>query len=69
MKDRFTLTDIARHLDVSRPTAYRVIAAPGFPVRGNDRRWSSLDVLAWLDDNSVPPDTEVVRGVMVRSSA
>lgn len=67
MKDRMTVTDIARHLECTRPTAYKIVGAADFPVRGPDRRWASLDVLAWLDRHAAP-DAVVVGGVLVKSS-
>lgn len=63
MTDRMTVTDIARHMLVSRPTAYRVIASSDFPDRGEDGKWSTLDVLAWLDSHSIKGS--VVGGVVV----
>lgn len=65
MKDRFTLTDIARYMNVSRPSAYKVVRSFGFPPRGQDRRWSSIEVRDWIADNDVT-GAVVVAGVLVR---
>lgn len=66
MKDRMTVTDIARHLECTRPTAYKIVGAADFPARGLDKCWASLDVMAWLDRNAAP-DAVVVGGVLVKS--
>lgn len=68
MSDRMTLIDIARYMEVSRPTAYRVVEAVGFPARGADKRWDRGEVLDWLERNAAR-GASVVGGVMVRSPA
>jgi predicted DNA-binding transcriptional regulator AlpA len=66
MSDRMTLIDIARYMDVSRPTAYRVVEAVGFPARGEDKRWDRDDVVDWLDRHAAR-GASVVGGVLVKS--
>lgn len=66
MKDRMTVSDIARYMEVTRPTAYKIVSAADFPARGQDKRWSTLDVMAWTDRNAV--QGQVVGGVLVKSS-
>lgn len=68
MQDRMTVTDIARHLDISRPSAYRVVEGHGFPARGNDKRWDRAAVLDWLARNNAAGVT-VLGGVLVKTVA
>lgn len=67
MNDRMTLTDIARHIDRSRPTAYKIVRSRGFPSPGIDKRYDRSAVLKWLETNSLDTDAAVVGGVLVRS--
>jgi predicted DNA-binding transcriptional regulator AlpA len=64
MNDRMTVVDIARHLKVSRPSAYKIIRSAGFPEPGADKRWDRTDVMAWLDAKTVGNAT-VVGGVLI----
>lgn len=66
-QNRMTLTDIARHLDVSRPTAYKIVDSVGFPARGDDARWDREAVQAWVDLNRAA-GAAVVGGVIVRAA-
>lgn len=65
MKERMTLTDIADHMDVSRPTAYKVVRSKGFPMIGSDRKWDRTAVVEWLERNAAT-GAVVVGGVLVR---
>lgn len=65
MSDRMTLTDMADHVGTSRVTMYRLIQAIDFPRRGEDRKWSRTEVLAWLADNTTSVDAVSVAGVLV----
>jgi predicted DNA-binding transcriptional regulator AlpA len=57
MTETVNLTDIARTLGVSRPTAYQYVRSVGFPLpiavgprpdgRTTPRRWKLDDVKAW----------------------
>jgi len=66
MHERMTLTDIARHIGCSRPTAYKIVRSVGFPRSGGDKRWERADVLDWLACNKL--DAAVVAGVIVRTA-
>lgn len=65
MTDRMTLTDVAAHIQCSRPTAYVLAGMVGFPTRGLDRKWSRSEVLDWLADNTKTVDAVSVAGVLV----
>lgn len=65
MHERMTLTDIARHMEVSRPTAYKIVRSRGFPPPGIDKRWERPSVLAWLKENTLG-GAVVVAGVIVK---
>ena len=65
MKERMTLTDIARHMKASWPTAYKVVRSKGFPTIGSDRKWDRTDVVEWLERNAAT-GAVVVGGVLVR---
>lgn len=65
MKDRMTLTDIARHMDISRPTAYKIVRSFGFPHIGNDRRWVASEVLDWIAEHTTD-GAVIVGGMLVR---
>jgi excisionase family DNA binding protein len=65
MKERMTLTDIARHLGHSRPTTYKIVRSKGFPTIGSDRKWDRTDVVEWLERNAAT-GAVVVGGVLVR---
>jgi predicted DNA-binding transcriptional regulator AlpA len=67
VKDRMTVTDIARYTQRSRPTIYRVVRSVGFPPRGEDNRWDRDAVMEWLAENRLPADTALIGGVMVRT--
>lgn len=68
MNERLTLTDIARHMGVSRPTAYKIVRSRGFPAPGDDKRWHGQDVLSWLHENKLD-GAALVAGVIVRTTA
>lgn len=65
MKEWLTVTDIAEYLAISRPTAYKIIAASDFPQPKLGKRWASVEVLDWLEKNYVG-DVTVVGGMLVR---
>lgn len=69
LPDKLTLTALAAHLNLSRPTTYRIVRAVGFPIPGPDRKWSRDEVLAWLDENRLSDGVEVIGGIVVRSEA
>lgn len=51
MQATMNLTDIARYMGVSRPTAYKIVRSVGFPapLRADGApRWASEIVQAWL---------------------
>jgi predicted DNA-binding transcriptional regulator AlpA len=51
MSGTMNLTDIARYMGVSRPTAYKIVRSVGFPapLRADGApRWASAAVEAWL---------------------
>lgn len=66
-QNRLTLMALADLLAVSRPTAYSVVRAVDFPIRGDDGRWDRDQVMDWLDRNRLPDGVSVVGGLMVRS--
>lgn len=66
MKERMTLTDIARHMEVSRPTAYKIVRSASFPPPGNDKRWERPAVLEWLETHKVD-GAAIIGGVLVSS--
>jgi predicted DNA-binding transcriptional regulator AlpA len=67
--DRMTLTDFARHVGISRPTAYKLVRTVSFPTAGTDKRWDRKAVLDWLAENTVSVEAVLVAGVLVRSEA
>lgn len=64
MRDRLTLTDLAKHLKITRPTCYVLIRSVGFPERGPDKKWDAKEILKWIADNRQPEGARLVGGVM-----
>ena len=62
------LTDIARYLGVSRPTAYKIVRSVGFPapVRTDGApRWDSDAVMAWIAASRLDDGAMLVGGVVI----
>lgn len=58
MQGTMNLTDIARYMGVSRPTAYKIVRSVGFPapLRADGApRWASAAVDAWIIDAAYQP--------------
>lgn len=69
LPEKLTLTALAAHLDLSRPTTYRIVRSVGFPLPDADKRWDRDAVLAWLAENALPDGAEVIGRIVVRSEA
>lgn len=57
MQGTMNLTDIARYMGVSRPTAYKIVRSVGFPLKleaAGAPRWSAEAVQAWTMENASP---------------
>lgn len=61
-KRLLSLTDVAAHLSVSRPTAYKYVNAVGFPKPvacepgSTARRWNVEDIETWRLTNEAVKD-------------
>jgi hypothetical protein len=67
MPDKLTLTALAAHLGLSRPSTYLIVRSVGFPIPDQDKKWDRDAVFAWLDENRLPDGVGVVGGILVRS--
>lgn len=61
------VTEIARLMGVSRPTAYKIVRCVGFPkpLQIKPPRWSAAEVAAWYKANRAR-GVAVVGGVIVK---